>query len=282
MSVKFLTIPQKNLAKSITSTSMSFKLNNIKSWKTDSLGRKIDLSASDFGTQAYGAFRNDTGTILEIFEFDPSTIANTNITILKRGLEFDGDLTTETTAYKLDLPAGTVVHLGTDTPQLFQYLKEYIDGIAIAGSPDATETSKGIVEEATQAEVNAGTATGGTGARLFVPPDKLLSMIGSYITIETTAGTTHSLTTTAGQKVIVWVSGQTYFNGDIGTKLSLKYNGVTKHEQDMRVAGTSDNFQLSFALEYTETPGAGTHDITVITSTGSITNVKIIVIKIGI
>lgn len=47
---------------------------------------------------------------------------------------------------------------------------------------NASDTAKGIVEEATQAEVNAGTDTGGTGARLFVVPSKLLSLLGSYLT----------------------------------------------------------------------------------------------------
>lgn len=43
---------------------------------------------------------------------------------------------------------------------------------------DASTTVKGVVEEATQAEVDAGTATGGTGARLFVNPSTLGSILG--------------------------------------------------------------------------------------------------------
>lgn len=39
---------------------------------------------------------------------------------------------------------------------------------------DASETEKGIVEEATAAQVAAGTATGETGAKLFITPTKLL------------------------------------------------------------------------------------------------------------
>lgn len=41
----------------------------------------------------------------------------------------------------------------------------------------ASETVKGIVEEATQTQVNAGTDTGETGARLFVTPSKFLAGI---------------------------------------------------------------------------------------------------------
>lgn len=51
--------------------------------------------------------------------------------------------------------------------------------VAPTGTSDASTTVKGVSEEATEAEVVAGTAAGGTGARLFVNPssisDKLLT-----------------------------------------------------------------------------------------------------------
>jgi len=129
MSIKPLSVPQKSLSQSITSSSMTFKVNNIKGWGLNSLGVNIALTASDFGTQAFCVFRNDTGTIIEIMEFDPATIANASITILKRGLNFDGDPTTETASYKLDWPAGTTVHFGTDIPQLFNSYSQISSGI---------------------------------------------------------------------------------------------------------------------------------------------------------
>jgi hypothetical protein len=120
--VKPLTVPTKFLSKALASTAMSFKVNNIKSWGKNALGQFIDITPTDFGTYAYGAFRNANGTLLEIFEFDPSTIASSSITILKRGMNFDGDITTETTSYKLDWPSGTIVQFGTDIPQLLSLL----------------------------------------------------------------------------------------------------------------------------------------------------------------
>lgn len=54
--------------------------------------------------------------------------------------------------------------------------KKYVDDTAFAGAPDASTTVKGIAEEATLAELQASTATGGTGARLYVPAE-----LGSYI-----------------------------------------------------------------------------------------------------
>ena len=51
-------------------------------------------------------------------------------------------------------------------------VKAYVDA---GGNVNATETTKGIVEIATDSEVAAGTATGATGASLVVTPDKLIT-----------------------------------------------------------------------------------------------------------
>ena len=51
-------------------------------------------------------------------------------------------------------------------------VKAYMDGV---GTATATTTVKGAVEIATQAEVDAGTATGGTGASLVVTPATLIA-----------------------------------------------------------------------------------------------------------
>jgi len=60
--------------------------------------------------------------------------------------------------------------------------KKYADDLAIAGSPDASTTVKGIVEEATQVEVDAKTAAGGTSARLFLNPTTQRSvLLSDYI-----------------------------------------------------------------------------------------------------
>lgn len=165
MTLKFVSIPAKRLAQSILSTDMSFTLNNIEGWDGE------DLVAGDFGTDLYVAFMNSTKTVVEFMKIDPATIASASITISKRGLQYDGDLSTEVTANKQDWTAGdTFVMLGTDTPQMFQWLKEYIDSVAIAGTVNATTSLNGVVELATQAEVDAGTATGGTGAPIVATP----------------------------------------------------------------------------------------------------------------
>lgn len=55
--------------------------------------------------------------------------------------------------------------------------KGYVDGIAIAGSPDSSTTVKGIVEIATQDQVDAGTDDGETGAKVVIIPSTLQTTI---------------------------------------------------------------------------------------------------------
>lgn len=141
MSLKHLTCPSKILAASISASATSFKLNNIKGWDD------VNLTSSDFGSQAFAVIRNANNTILELIEFDPSTIASVSITILKRGLKFTGDLTTEVTANKLAWTKGdTYIDIGVDTPQMYQWLQEYIDAAVVAGGVPATTTVLGLAK----------------------------------------------------------------------------------------------------------------------------------------
>jgi hypothetical protein len=176
MTIKMTTVPSKKLSQSITAAATSFKLNDIEGWDG------VDLAASDFGTQAWAVFRNDANTAMEIMEIDPSTIASASITILYRGLKFDGTQTTEVSANKLVWVANeTIVELGTTVPQLLDALaaqvgdetingvktfvsspivptpgsatqaanKSYVDGVAIAGGADASTTVKGLSKMST-------------------------------------------------------------------------------------------------------------------------------------
>lgn len=60
--------------------------------------------------------------------------------------------------------------------------KKYVDDTAFAGAPNASTTVKGIVEIATQAEVDVGTDTGGTGAFLSVLPSQLATVNAKSLT----------------------------------------------------------------------------------------------------
>lgn len=118
-SIKPTSVPSKTLAQSINGSATSFEVSDILGWDGAA------LTSSDFGTQAYGMFHNSAKTAVEIFEFDPTTIAASAIDFVRRGLKFDGDLTTEVSGNKLTWVKGdTRVLLGTDVPQLF---KNYVD-----------------------------------------------------------------------------------------------------------------------------------------------------------
>lgn len=139
MTLKFTSIPRKILSEAISASASSFKLNNILNWNS------ADLTSSDFGTEAYGVFHDANNTVIEFFAFDPSTIASASINFTYRGLALTGEnLSTEISANKKEWGKGTYVEIGTHAPQIFQWIKEYIDGIAIAGSPDSTTNVKGI------------------------------------------------------------------------------------------------------------------------------------------
>lgn len=154
MSIYPISLPPKKLAQAITSTASSFKVNNIKGWDG------VDLVTADLGSQHFVVFRNETGTIIEIMEIDPTTVASASITILKRGLEFDGT-ETEVTANKLDWAANeTTINFGTDAPQLLNNFVDKSRNQTITGYKTVpTPTADGHI--ATKAYVD-GVAIGGT------------------------------------------------------------------------------------------------------------------------
>lgn len=171
------TVPTKRLASSITPADTTFQLSDILGWDGN------PLVAADFGTIAFGALRDTNGTVLELFSWDPTTIGNGDISFINRGLNYDGDNTTVITGNLQTWVKGTtLVELGSNPPQMWQFLKAYIDGIAISGAPNASQSAKGIVQMATAAQITAGTVAGSTGADLAIGPDQLaLSNFGLSI-----------------------------------------------------------------------------------------------------
>jgi hypothetical protein len=137
--------------------------------------------------------------------------------------------------------------------------KGYVDSVAVAGAPNASTTVKGIVQEATQAQMDAGTASGSTGADLYPTPalirSKLLSdyvadtgaadvyvitpspAIAAYATGQrfsfklsaTNATTTPTLNVNGkGAKTIVKLGGSAMAAGDllIGQVVEVEYDGT--------------------------------------------------------
>lgn len=100
------------------------------------------------------------------------------------------------------------------------------------------------------------------------------------IDVVTGTGVTLSLTTVASQRVVVFAKGDVAITSS-GTKnvdVLLNYNSVQK--DIVRVYNENTTTNRGFALMYTETPGAATHDITVTCASGTLANVVIIVQKL--
>ena len=90
----------------------------------------------------------------------------------------------------------------------------------------------------------------------------------SFSSFESTAGATHSLTTTASQSVLVTARVMMTFTAGsaLAGDVNLKYNGVVKDSIPVDRADSTTRGCL--VLQYEETPGAATADITIDT-TGS-------------
>lgn len=101
---------------------------------------------------------------------------------------------------------------------------------------------------------------------------------------EVTASTSHTLTTTASQKVVVFAKGNLKNLPDGSTAtVSLKYGGTTKDTVNIMIDTDGiSNTAIPFSLMYTETPGAATANITVEASTATLENTVILVQKIRI
>lgn len=285
MSLQFITVPTKTLAQSISSSSTTFKLNDILNWAG------VALTAADFGTQAFAVLRNDANTVMEIIEFDPSTIASASITIVRRGLKFNATtITTTDSTLQLDwVKNETLVEIGTNAPHIYQWLKNYIDSGLVSGAPDASTTVKGVVEQATQAEVNSGASSGGTTAPLFVSPDKLATWLATQTGLIPPSG---SITMYAGSSAPTnWllcdgslVSRATY--ASLFTAISTNYGsgdgsttfGLPDFRSRVPVGKGAGTFTSTFANTDVNT---GTDVVTVTSNQSLFTGTTVVLTTVG-
>lgn len=109
-------------------------------------------------------------------------------------------------------------------------VKSYID---TQGGANASETVRGVVEEATDAEVTAGTATGATGAKLIVTPAKLATRLTAVIPVSKIYISTTEVTFTNGDGGSGAGTEHTCFStsiagGSLGTNNCLKFKMYIK------------------------------------------------------
>lgn len=72
--------------------------------------------------------------------------------------------------------AGSVV-IFSNSPSVYESILAYVEDVALSGAPNASLTTKGVVESATTEEINSGDSNGDTGADLSVRPDQLAASI---------------------------------------------------------------------------------------------------------
>lgn len=100
----------------------------------------------------------------------------------------------------------TATPLPTDQEQLAT--KAYVDSVAIAGAPDATTSVQGLLQLPTQAQVDAGTATGSTGAALALTPDLQRSRLVSDYVADTGAADAYAIAPSPA--ITAYAAGQTF------------------------------------------------------------------------
>lgn len=128
---------------------------------------------ADFGDKGFGTLEPNAGDQEESISFT-GVIQNANGTATLTGVSNVSFLYPYTETSGLSKThAGGSKFIVTNTSSFYQQIINYIDGIAIAGAPNASTTVQGLVQEATTAQVNAGTAVGSTGAKLFASPADL-------------------------------------------------------------------------------------------------------------
>lgn len=177
-------------------------------------------------------FTIDSGT--SIAEFCLGTISGTAVTAITRGIDpLTGVTATVSLQYAhragadvriTDYPALAIVARilnGDDTlPNIIKYAntntftdqkqlisKAYADALAIAGSPNATTSVQGLVQEATQVQYDAKTKAGSV-ADLFAPPSLFRNVLSNdYVTA---SGLVNVLAITPSPAIAAYVTGQIF------------------------------------------------------------------------
>lgn len=113
MAIKPRSVPTKSLTQNLSSSGTTLYLNNTLDWDG------TQLSSADFGTQLFATLRNAANTQIEFIEIDPASVTSAStLTILNRGLGYDGTQSADTQTKYNWSAFDTYVELGSDTPQL--------------------------------------------------------------------------------------------------------------------------------------------------------------------
>lgn len=159
----------------IGSTDTSIILNSFK------LPDGTAITTSDFGTTGFGCIapgteKEESISFTGVTQNADGTATLTGVT---RGLAFVHPYSgSSSRAYD----HGRSDFVLSNTAAFYGNLRSYIDSVAVSGASNADDSTKGIVEIANSSEIDANTATGGTGAALAISPDQLdLSKYGTQL-----------------------------------------------------------------------------------------------------
>jgi len=259
---KFVAVKPTRLSAGITSAASSFSVAAVQ----DRAGNTLTMS--DFGDTGYGVFEPNTS---EEEHFTFTNISGTTITIGSRGLAMKSPYTNVSANQKAHA-AGTKVILYTNLPALYDRFvlkdndeiitgtytfdadtmpradaavsytagseewfatKRYVDSVVTSGAPDANTTTKGLVEIATQTEVNEGDDTGGTTAPVVLIPSTHLDTMDRVVTTDYTYGDTIAagdvlyLDTATAKWELADASVEATADGPIGIAIDTGTDGST-------------------------------------------------------
>lgn len=197
---------------------------------------KIGVDSSAVTTSHDYKLSGVTGSDKAVSKTGSEVLTNKTLTapVVNVGSDATGDM------YYRNAGVLTRIAVGTDN-QILKLNGTTPNWEAETVTVNADQTTAGIVEEATAAEITAGTATGGTGASLYVSPDQLAASTpvfnGSGLTnlpvvvYNTTASDNLKLSADTERAQASGFSGLTYvlvksfqvqFNGGIRVKVEQK------------------------------------------------------------
>lgn len=234
--VHFVSIPSKRLKASIIGSDFVFQLSDVLGWD----GFSVDPSI--FGQQAYAVFRDDANSVMEIMEIDPSTVADGNpISVIQRGLSFDGSLTNSDPSRALTwIKNTTIVELGTDVPQLLNHMVQ-IDGAqtiagqkhftSIPGTDGSPSASTDLATKAYVDSVVTGTTTFDQGTLTGVAGETLVA--GNFVYFEVASQRwwkTSASAASTSQKVKLGVAQA---SATAGQSVKILWSGIEKNQSGL-------------------------------------------------
>lgn len=239
----------------------------------EALEAKVGADGSAVTTSHDYKLSGVTGSDKAASKTGVETLTNKTLTApqINMGSDATGDM-----YYRNGSAVTTRLPIGT-TGQILEAQASGIPAwVANPAAVNASTTVKGVSEQATAAEINAGTATGATGAVLFVSPDQLADsnyLSASDVVSFGGSGADGALNVTSGTTTLdaggaaVLIKNYTSINVSAGATLTISNKNaagtilILKSQGAVTIAGTIElsGFGASSATEGFSIVDSGTH-----------------------